>query len=801
MHLGNLLTGTALATVLGAGALAQTAPAVTSPTAVDPQAVEVDAVIVTGTRRLDRTAFGASAPVDVVSAEMLETVVSDQVSDKLVAITPSFNVLRNPTADGQQYVRPATLRGLAAHHTLVLVNGKRLHRSAFLSGSVQAPDLANVPSNALQRIEVLRDGASAQYGSDAIAGVINLILSDETGFYGTAQASQYYEGDGRLLEFGTSYGLAFGDGGFLTASLAYTDAEPTSRTRQRPDAIAFQAANPTLDVPDPVQRWGQPEREVWRGAVNAALPLGASIELYGFGLFADSTGVNDFNWRNPSTDTAFRITPVFPGFNLRTIYPTGFSPKFGQDEREFQLVGGVRGKRGGGLNWDLSASFGRDEIDYFLDDTINASLGPESPTSFRPGVLIQAEKNVNIDFFLPVGIGLSESANLAFGAERRVETYEVEAGDPASYRVGPGAAAGLPSGSNGFPGYGPSQAGEFDQDSWAAYVDLEIHLTPALSGEIAVRREDFSTFGSTTDYKVAARYEFTPDFAARATWSTGFRAPTPAQVFSSRTSQGLDTSTLQLFTSGRLSPLNPIAQAFGAQPLKPEQAENLTAGMVLRGGGFTGSLDYYRIALEDRLSGSANFRVTPEIRAQLLAQNVPGADSLTTLSYFTNAFDTRTQGIDAVGAYRTALPGGMLTLTAAYNWNDTKVTRAAVTISALGRINLEDSLPEHTANATVQYARGRWELLGRIRYFGEWTDAQFQDSANLVQTFGSIVLVDISAATELRPGLELTVGAENLFDTYPEEATFQASRGLIYSRNAIYDTDGGRYYARVGVRF
>jgi iron complex outermembrane receptor protein len=786
-----LLAATAIASAFTGAASAQTAQGAAGE--------EVEAVIVTGTRRVDRTAFDAPAPVDVVSQQALETVVSDQVTDKLVAITPSFNVLRNPTADGQQYVRPATLRGLAAHHTLVLVNGKRRHRSAFLSGSVQAPDLATIPSSALKRIEVLRDGASAQYGSDAIAGVINLILSDEPGFSGTAQASQYFEGDGRLVEVSLRQGFALGDG-HLNLNFAYADADPTSRTRQRADAIAFQNANPTLVVPNPVQRWGQPERETLRWAYDLATPLTEGVELYSFATYASSRGVNDFNWRNPATDTSYRTSAVFPGFNLRSVYPVGFSPKFGQEEDDYQINGGLRGEVGAGLAWDLSAAQGQDRIEYFLDNTINASLGPGSPRNFRPGVLIQRETNLNLDFSWPLNIGLSEPANLAFGGERRIETYEIEAGDPASYAVGPGAATGLPSGSNGFPGYGPSQAGSWDQKSWAGYADLDLKLTPQLSAAAALRHEDFTTFGSTTNYKVSGRYKIVPGAALRATWSTGFRAPTPAQVFSSRTSQGLDTTTLQLFTSGRLSPLDPVARFFGATPLKPEKSENLALGAVFRAGGFTGSVDYYRIKVEDRLSSSANFSVTPAVRAQLIAMGVPGADSLTSLSYFTNAFDTRTQGVDVVASYRTLVGPGSFSLTAAYNWNDTKVTRAASTISLLNRINLEDSLPEQTGNLTADYTVGRWAFMLRGRYFGAWTDAQFQDSSNLVQEFGARVFVDASVSADIGKGMRLTVGAENLFDTYPDEATFQASRGLIYSRNAVYDTDGGRYYVRLALR-
>lgn len=767
---------------------------------------EVEDVIVTGTRRIDRTAFESPAPVDVVSDQVLESTASDELMEKLVAAVPSFNVQRLPAADGQAFVRPATLRGLSPDQTLVLINGKRRHRSALLGGrGAQGVDLGQIPSFALKRIEVLRDGASAQYGSDAIAGVINLILDDQPGYNAFAQASQYYEGDGRVLEGGFRAGWALGDGGHVVATLTYTDSEATSRTRQRADAIAFQQANPHLQVPNPVQRWGQPDREATRFVIDAALPLSEAVELYAFGTYTDSSGVTDFNWRNPSNDTGYRNSPVFPGWNLAQIYPVGFAPKFGQDETDYGLNAGLRGEIGDGWSWDFNASLGEDKIDYFIDETINASFGPQSPTSFRAGVLTQREQNLNLDVTKPLALGfLAQPANLAFGLERRVETYKIGAGDPMSYQVGPGAVSGLPSGSNGFPGYSDSQAGSWDQTSYAGYVDLDLAWTEAFSTDVAIRYEDFSEFGSTTDGKLAVRYELTPNLALRGAVSTGFRAPTPGQLNSTRTSQGLDTSTLQLFTAGRLSPSNPVAQFFGAQALKPEQSKNVSVGLAYRNPdlGLTASLDYYRIDVEDRFATSANFTVTPAIRAQLIALGVPGADSLTSVSYFTNAFDTRTQGLDAVGSWRRPVGDGALTLTAAYNWNDTKVTRSNVTeVSNLARINIEDGLPEHTGNVTATYALGRFEGMARVRYFGEWTDAQFQSSADLVQTFGARTFVDLSLTARITDQVKVTVGAENLFDTYPDEATFQASRGLIYSRNAVYDTDGGLYYVRLNASF
>lgn len=789
----NIMFGGAALTALAGVAAAQTPGPVTS----------VDEIVVTGTREVGRTQYESLAPVDVLSDEAIEQSVSDDLADVLAQLIPSFNVQRLPAADGLIFVRPAVLRNLSPDQTLVLVNGKRFHRSALIgSRGAQGADLNQIPSFAIKRIEVLRDGASAQYGSDAIAGVINIILDDQPGFRAFAQTSQYFEGDGQSNQFGLQGGLELGDGGYLVATLQWAEAGATSRTRQRPDAIAFQAANPTLQVPNPVQRWGQPDLESLRIAVNAAVPMSATAEAYGFLTYGEGEGVSDFNWRNPAaTGNVYRNTTIFPGFNFSSIYPAGFTPRFGQEDEDLQLLGGVRGGPDG-FTWDFSASRGRNEITYVITETVNASLGPSSPTAFRPGVLVQQEVNLNADFVWRVEAGLASPVNIAFGGERREERYEIEAGDEASWIVGPGAAQGLASGSNGFPGYSADQAGRWDQVSFAGYVDVEAALTNRWTVAAAVRFEDFSEFGDNTDGKLSTRFDVTPDFAVRASASTGFRAPTPGQLNSTRTSQGLNTATRTIFTAGRLSPLNAVAQRFGAVPLQPEESETISLGATLRTGwGFSGSIDAYRIDLTDRFSQSPSFTVTPAIRAELAAQGIPGAESFTSVSFFTNDFDTRTTGIDLVGEYRRDVGPGSLQLTAAYNYNETEVTRGALTTSATQTRIFEEARPKHNATGSVSYTFGRFELQGRFRYYGKWLDVSGNATGDIFQSFGAITLVDASADVDLSDRVSLRIGAENLFDTYPDEATNQAVRGLIYSRNAPYDTDGGQYYVRLTATF
>jgi iron complex outermembrane receptor protein len=754
-------------------------------------------VVVTGTRERSRTQFDTLAPVDVLSADSVRASVSGDLSDSIAQLLPSFNVQRLPAADGLAFVRPATLRGLSPDQTLVLLNGKRYHRSALLgTRGAQAPDLASIPSLAIKRIEVLRDGASAQYGSDAIAGVINIILEDKPGMEAFGQFSQYFEGDGNKYRGGVRGGVALGDRGSIVFTGQYDKSEATSRTRQRPDAIAFQTANPAIKVPNPVQRWGQPDEERIRGSVDARYEAVDAATLYTFLTAQSGEGVTDFNWRNPAgTANVYNPSSAFPGFSFRTLYPAGFTPRFGTEYSDVQVNSGVRGELSDAFRYDLSVGYGRSRIDYNMRESLNASMGPLSPTSFYIGRLEQREFNINADFVYRLPVGGAEPLNIAFGAERRRESYKVGAGDPASYAIGPGAATGLAPSSNGFPGFSAAAAGTWHQTSYAGYVDLEWRPVEMLTLGAAGRYEDFSAFGDTFNYKLAARIEPVDGIAARATWSTGFRAPTPAQLNSIQTTQGLDTVTLQIFNQGRLSPSDPLAIALNAKPLTPETSKTLTAGLTFQTGiGFSGSIDLYQIDVDDRFSQSRTFAVPISF---------PNPQRFTSVSYFTNDFETRTRGIDAVLNYARNLGPGRATATLAYNYNNTKVrsgTSAAVPNETQRRV-FEERLPQNNGTASVGYEVGGFSMLLRGRYYGAWTDVSGNATGELFQRFGGIALFDVAVAYRFDEHFTLRAGAENVFGTYPDEATNQAVRGLIYSRNAPYDTDGGQYYVRLGVKF
>ena len=781
-------------------ALQFAAPAVAAAQEMTPagsEGVEGDMIIVTGTRDARRTQFDTLAPIDVLSGKAIDNSVSNDLSDTLAQLLPSFNVQRLPAADGQAFVRPATLRGLSPDQTLVLVNGKRYHRSALLgTRGAQAADLATIPNLAIKRIEVLRDGASAQYGSDAIAGVINIILDDQPGMTAFGQYSSYYEGDGQSYQTGGQGGVALGDRGTVVFTGEFSKSDATSRTRQRPDAEAFQAANPDLDVPNPVQRWGQPDLRSVRGAVNADYEIVDGATVYAFGTVGSGEGVTDFNWRNPvGTGNVYNPSTAFPGFSFNSLYPAGFTPRFGTKYDDFHTAGGVRGAAGDAFTYDLSAALGRSRINYNMSESLNASLGPDSPTSFYLGRLMQREFNLNADFVYRLPLGMAEPANIAFGAERRKETYAIRPGDPASYAIGPGAATGLAPNSNGFPGFSPLSAGEWSQTSYAGYVDVEVRPVEMLTLGAAGRYEDFSAFGDTFNYKLSARLEPVTGVALRATYSTGFRAPTPAQLNALTTSQGLDTTTLQIFNTGRLSPSDPIAIALGAKPLTPEKSRTLTAGLTFQSDfGLTGSIDVYQIKLRDRFGQSRTFAVPADL---------PNPQRFTAVTYFTNDFNTRTRGVDVVLAYARDVGPGKADISLAYNYNQTRVTSG--TSASIGnetqRVLFEDRLPKHNGTASLGYTIGRFGLQGRARYYGAWTDVSGNATGEVFQRFGSMVMFDLSASLQLNDHLSIRAGAENIFDTYPDEATNQAVRGLIYSRNAPYDTDGGQYYVRLGITF
>ena len=773
-------------------------------------ATALDTVVVTGTRRSGRTVAESTVPIDVLTPSALESIPSSDLNDKLSRLVPSYQVQRNTIADGNIFFRSATLRNLSPDHTLVLVNGKRRHRSAYIEtgqfGS-QAVDLSQIPTIALKRVEVLRDGASAQYGSDAIAGVINLIPDDHVGFKGYLQSGQYYEGDGENNQTGFNLGVPLSDRGTLNISFESNDAKRTSRGDQNLGAQALtqgggvfgDAAYYQQNIKDPVQRFGQPEQTNYRSFVNFNFDLNDNVALYAFGTYSEAKGENDFIWRNPETNTYFNPLPIWGDYSLRSKYPGGFTPVFGMESTDHDVVIGAKGLITDTLSWDLSTSHGRNKIKYLISDTINASLGPDSPTKFDAGTRTQTEHGLNLDFvFEPSNSPLP--VTVAFGTEYRKEEFAAGVGDEASYSLGPGAAFGYPGGANGFFGTDPTQAGTFDRHSVAAYVDVESQLTDRWDVGVATRFENFSEgVGSSQTGKLSTRYAITDSFALRGALSTGFRAPTPGQANLTNTSQRPSPDGLSILTRGTIPSTNAAAELRGGKALKPERSVNLSAGFTWELTPRTNlTVDYYNIEVKDRLGLSPNYSLTDSERTALVASGVTSAQGLSTFNYYVNGFTTETQGVDVVLAQRFQLPEDInLNVTSLYNYNRTHVTDSDVgVISDLSRQSLQDRLPRHKASITLDLARGNISGMLRGTYYSGWTQP-FWDDVSQNQRFGSEIFLDASVSYSLTKELKATLGAENFLNNYPDREKSLNILGTKYPLYRPYEGDGARYFLRL----
>ncbi len=832
---------TLLATLIGA----LTTPAFA---AMDPNDAALintlEEVIVTGTRRQDRTVTQSVIPIDVFSAKDLIRQGSSDTNTLFQALIPSFSVSQNAVSGGSSFVRPPNMRGLPPDQTLVLVNGKRRHRSAMVNTDVgansllsQAVDLAQVPAIAIDRVEVLRDGASAQYGSDAIAGVINIVLKDEkSGFTVQGRAGQYYQGDGEEYQLALNAGFALGENGFFNVSAEYVDNSPTSRGTQRPGALQLSQERPDLDIANPVQDWGKTELDVKRLFVNSAIDVGDS-EVYFFGNYGTGDGTQNFNWRQPFDTANFNRTGLFnvtyyldelPSgnrdatgrtFNFADMLPNGFKPIFSGDVDDISGTFGYRGEMGE-LTYDLSASYGQNELSFFLDNTINPSFGPDTPTSFHLGTFTQTEQNLNADFSYPLEVGLASPLNVAWGAEYRREEYEIGQGNTASWEAGPFARQVVENpdsstfvvlssvGSNGSRGKNPESSGSSSRNNYAIYVDLEADVTSALTLGAAARYEDFNTFGDTANAKLSARYEISPAVAIRGAVSTGFHAPTPGQTDTNNVTLNFEAGSTSPVETGTYAVTNPAAIYYGATDVDPEKSLNLTAGVVITPeSGINLTIDYYNIRIEDRLGLSRGFSVTAEDRVALAALGVVNADQLNRVQYLTNAFNTRTQGVDAVltNMIQTDSAGSFST-SLALNWNKTEVIDRDPAIVSDARVaTLEKVHPKIRVNLTETWDSGPFSLLSRVNYYDSYTVTSSSGSA---QKFGSEVVVDLEGTYHVNDHLSLSLGAQNLFDNYPDKdlRSIDSNTGLPgngnqYSDVSPYGYNGGLWYIRTSLEF
>ena len=706
--------------VFVAAALSQAAVA---QEAAKPAAQELEQVVITGTRVANRSALDTAVPVDVVSASALQNLGVTELNQALSVSLPSFNFPRPGLADGTDTVRPATLRGLGPDQTLVLINGKRRHSAALVNvnGTVgrgsAAVDLNTIPNTAVRAIEVLRDGASAQYGSDAIAGVINLRLrEDSTGgelgvSYGwrdstyqtltgappsnpTATWSAPSElrrkrSDGETLTVSGWKGFALGDSGFITVAAEYKDQERTERggwdARTQYARLANGAYDPREITFDRFSQWyGEPEMQQTTLFVNAGYDINDNAEFYAWASYQDRSALSA-GFQRLANDPS--------GRNIPSIYPDGFLPKIAPDVTDYAATFGTRWTLG---SWDMDASlgYGLNDMEFTIVDTLNRSLGPTSKTVFDAGGYDYDQLVFNLAGVRGIEVsGLASPLNVALGIEARRESYRITAGEPDSYRNGgvrlplgsPGctsptaadtAAGGCPtpSGAQVFPGFRPANVVDESRNALGAYIDLEANLTEKLLASAALRVEDYSDFGSNVSGKLSGRYDFVDGFALRGSYSTGFRAPALQQQYFATTSTNFIGGVP--FDITTFPATDPVAAALGAKPLDSEDATNLSVGAVFQFDRASLTIDAYRIELDNRIVLSENL-TSAAVRNFLTSQGFIGIGGG---RFFINGVDTVTKGVDVVFNYPVVTDSaGRFDITATANFNETTVTKLPAT--------------------------------------------------------------------------------------------------------------------------
>ncbi len=790
-----------------------------------------DAIIVTGTRRSDVTAAESPTPVDIISSEQITRQGFTDVNDLLRAVVPSLNSKTFPTSSYAVAIRPFSLRGLSPDQSLVLVNGKRRHRSAIvqlsrlpLSSGSQGPDLSMIPGLALDRAEVLRDGAAAQYGSDAIAGVINFQLKrNRTGGSIEAKYGQYYQGDGKTYDVQGNIGLPLPNEGFVNISGQYAHTAHTDRSNQPALAATLRAAGNTA-IPEKAQPLGEPKTETALIFVNAELPISDTVTTYLFGNYGDRKIESIQSYRAPSATARADIfssvplttTPGGPRFSFLSLFPGGILPKHRYHITDQSLTMGLKGDLSDALTFDLSGALARSRAGFEVVDTINPSLGPTAPTRYNPGSQVQREQQLHADFNYAWDTGIfAKPLNVAFGAEYRREEFSLRAGDPASYTAGPfasitdpdtGRIFGLAIGASAFPGFTPGQAGTWSRSNKAFYIDLETDVIEGLTLGTAARYEHFSDFGGTFNYKATGRYEVTDWFAMRGSYNTGFRAPTVGQSHISSRNTGLNPDgSLNLIATFPVD--TAAAQYFGATTLKPEKSKNFSIGGVLNlGSDLLLTADYFNVKIKNRIGVTSNIAVTAADRIALAGLGVTDASGLNSAAYFTNAFDTTTQGFDVVASKHFRMGEWSFDLSGSVNYTKTDLDRIRVPIAVdrERRNEINSFYPKWrgTLSGTVGY--DRWSALGRLNYYGKYADYVNAVSAtSFDQFFGASMIVDVEVRYEVTDDINLAAGANNLFGKYPgkEKLIGLRNAGFIYTQNSPYGSNGGFWYVRASAKF
>ena len=840
----------------------------------------ITTTITVGTRAEPRSMTSSPVPVDVIRTEAFASQGTTDLANQLRTVVPSFNVNIQPISDAATIVRPANLRNLAPDHTLILVNGKRRHRAAVISwlgngiadGS-QGPDISVIPSIAIRQAEVLRDGAAAQYGSDAIAGVMNFQLKSapsggsltfRTGTYrdanpgSTSTCGEGIIGDikhscngigghGQGFTVAGNVGLPLGSNGFVNLSMEYGNANPTSRSIQRDGAQAIIAAGNT-NLRNPAQVWGAPKLEDdLKLFGNFGYLFDDRFQFYGHSNFASRTVTGGFYFRNPHTRGGVFRGPVVDGqpsllvgdrvwaetgvegagncptipiidnvpdaaalaavasnpncFTLYSRFPGGFTPQFGGDLIDYSLVTGLRGFMSNGFIWDASVNIGTSDVDQFIFDTVNASLGYDTPTSFSPGSYRQDDINFNFD----VSYQVNDIVHVAGGTEWRKEKFTIGAGGQPSWEIGPYAAQGFSSGSNGFNGYrADTTAGSWSRSNIAVYGDLEF-TDPGDRWTVgtAVRVENFEDFGTTTNGKISARVGLTDVVSLRAGVSSGFRAPTPGQ----QNAFNVTTAFIggQLTNNGVVPSTSAVAAARGGGQLQPEKSLNFSAGVVAEKGRFNFTADYFRINIDDRVALSQEIKLAESEIQTLLDEGIPEARNFPVFRFFLNDFSTTTQGIDLIST----MAVGATTFSAVYNYTDTAVKNVETAVIDEFRIyTLERGLPNTRWNFSVDHDASRWNLMGRLNYFGQFWDSEDGRNAadldggpaapTLYPAYSGKALLDVELGIPLGEHFALAIGGENVLNTYPDLNMFGAQTvGNQYGQFSPFGFNGAYYYTRL----
>jgi iron complex outermembrane receptor protein len=766
------------------------------------KAKELQTVVVTGTRMADRTVAYSMAPIDVLTPKDLEQTGAPSLAQALRTLLPSFNFPQPSVTDGTDAIQPAQLRGLSPDETLVLINGKRQHTTAIVNvngtlGRGSSPvDLNAIPMNAIARIEVLRDGAAAQYGSDAIAGVINIILKG--GNHGGSvsgtlgQYSKHDNADGRTAQGGADGGFALGQKGWIYLSADYTHQDPTNLAG--PD-LRY-PTNPTYG--QVTFHYGIPLLKQKNAAINMQYDLTPQVQFYAFSVF---------NKRDVSAGGFFRSLSAYSASNPAAVavYPAGYLPIENSSILDTSLVAGLRGTVLDGWHYDLSYNTGGNHWKLDTSNTFNYSLGAASPTGFYIGTLLNREDVLNADFNKGVDLSwLKNPLTVAWGLEHRKDSFTIKQGDAASY-AGAGAQV--------FPGYQPIDAGTHSRHDNAAYLDLETDFNDQLSGGFAVRHENYSDFGSTTSWKFSGRYGFNDTVALRATASTGFRAPSLQQEWYSSTAINFVNvgNTLVPFTIRTFPVNNPAAVALGAQPLQPEKSHNYSIGLVFTPqSGLYATVDLYQISIDNRIILSGNL-VGTAVQNYLTSVGIPFVSGG---RFFTNAVNTRTRGVDVVGTYPVQLgDSSTLKFTGGLNYNKTTILSiapnppqlglAGLTLPVIDRTNqgyITNSTPRDKVFLAADWSLGSWRVHGQATRYGTWTIYGSTPSGD--QTYGAKVLLDASVSY-LWNNWDFTVGANNLTNQYPDQNNAANNFGgiLAYPNSSPFGFSGAYYYGTATFRW